>query len=402
MNLVCPLCKSAITIDDNLAGQSVQCPKCKGQFQTPMRFIDPDDEPYRLAPDTVGSAAEAAAVGGTLSDAVITNSLTGTMSLPAANAMPLHLADARPPEETPTVAANAEELLRVKNELAQHVEPPAPAIAPAPTPGTAAVPAIAPAPAPAIAPAPTPGTTPTPTRSSTDRITARDDVEPQLSVQLPREFFGYAVPVLLALALILSFFSWNGASPAGYSVYYQNAWGALFARFGYEPTGESVLQLKGPLGESIKSSWWMLFYLPCVVIGLVLAVANLLIPQLNLKLPPTVQQVWPYRTAILGGVCVLALLALLAQSFLGFGLENAITGKILDKHAEILSKVEIPSEVQKARMAYAAELAPYQVGRTWAFTLSVLCQILALVSLGLDTWMVQRGNKPRPRLELLW
>jgi predicted Zn finger-like uncharacterized protein len=366
MNLQCPLCKSHISIDDSLAGQTVQCPQCQGKFQAPMLFLDPEEEAARLAARALASAASAAP-GAERGQAVLTDSLaTASQPLPAGLSL-VNGPDARPAEQLPPVAAKADPAPGQPDALAAHATAPQPA---KPAVGSASQP--------------------------------RDGTEPQLSVQLPKEFFGYAVPVLLAVALILSLFSWNGAYPAGYSVYYQNAWGALFARFGYEPTGESVLKLRAPLGESVTSSWWMLLYLPCLVLGLALALASVLVPLLNVKLPPTLQPIWPYRRAILGGLCLLGLLALVAQALVGFGLERAITEQIYNRHAEVLSKVEIPSDVQKAKMAYAAELAPYRVGRTWAFTLSLWCQLLVLVSLGLDAWMVQRADRPPPRLELRW
>jgi predicted Zn finger-like uncharacterized protein len=60
MNLQCPLCKSHITIDDSLAGQTVQCPQCQGKFQAPMLFLDPEEEAARLAARALASAASAA------------------------------------------------------------------------------------------------------------------------------------------------------------------------------------------------------------------------------------------------------------------------------------------------------------------------------------------------------
>src|SRR5207302_10788932 len=72
----------------------------------------------------------------------------------------------------------------------------------------------------------------------------------------------------------------------------------------------------------------MFFYFLPVLIALVLALAPRAVTHGTLKLRPSVQQIWRWRMAILGAVLLLALLILLLQSSIGFGIERAVAAHV--------------------------------------------------------------------------
>src|SRR5205807_2238096 len=81
----------------------------------------------------------------------------------------------------------------------------------------------------------------------------------------------------------------------------------------------------------------MFFYIAGVLLALVLALAPLVLTKASLQLPPVLQQLWPWRLALLGGTLVLAFLILLLQSWIGFGIERAVAAQVnagLEKDSE--------------------------------------------------------------------
>jgi hypothetical protein len=93
-----------------------------------------------------------------------------------------------------------------------------------------------------------------------------------------------------------------------------------------------------------------------------------------LEVPRAVQQLWPRRALLLGGIAAVALFFLLLQLLLGFKLEEA-----------------------HANDAYASFMY-----RTDWLRLAVFFQFLAVVGALTDYWLSQRRDRPLPRIDISW
>jgi hypothetical protein len=360
MHVLCPNCQQAITVPEESAGQTAQCPLCGGTFTAPTLFTPPTrpadpprSEPYALAP---------------------------TAPTPAA-----------PPTSTATTAAD---------------------------PGrTATAPVTAP-----TAPLP-PSTEPPAGLTHTATLVVREPVVRGLALGA------------LALAVVLTFFSWNGAYPGNYGVYTQGPWGALFKNFSVDLVGEKVLterakaQQPAPpppadgtkpagserppsrqaeLRDVMRPSWWMLPYLLGLLAMVALAVIELVLPRLNRPMPQALarfhQQPPSTRLAILAGLAGITLISLLAQCLSGFGLENAIAATV-EKDPELAKLGDpaiTPEERQRLEMLKAEKMGQFSPTRRLWFDLAVLAHLIILVGVGLEYWLYRRGERPAPRLELHW
>jgi hypothetical protein len=210
-------------------------------------------------------------------------------------------------------------------------------------------------------------------------------------------------PVALTLCLFLSFFSNNGLFPGGYSAYTQNAWLALFASVSEDPVAEKQFKLKETVfDKELKTSWWMLPYLPALVFSTLLAWGVQIVGLKKIPLPPAVQGVWNYRHAILAGVACLALIALMAQWLNGFGLRNATYRTFEEKLVELKDASKTPEEVQVYEMRLRSQIDGFRIATTTWFRLAVLLHLTALVALAIEVVMDKRGTQPLPRITFRW
>jgi hypothetical protein len=206
----------------------------------------------------------------------------------------------------------------------------------------------------------------------------------------------------LFLAFILTFFSWNGLFPGGYSAYTQSAWGALFASMSWDPVAEDALKIKDDLYSRLHSSWFLFFYLFLLFPTVLLAVAGPVVELAKIKLPPAVQQFWHFRPAALGVLCVLTLVFLLAQWASGFGLQRAVQEKVLADFPEKQADQNTPEKQQKWEMRVDAAKGAYHVRTTPWLRLALLMHLLAVAAVAIEAGLMLRGKKPPPRLAAMW
>jgi hypothetical protein len=208
--------------------------------------------------------------------------------------------------------------------------------------------------------------------------------------------------VALGLLLVLWFFPWVGTYPGGYSVYSQNAFQILGGGHSADPVGEKVLGKEDRLRENISGDWLLLLYFPAVLAALGLAVLSLVLGRKSARLPPAVQQIWPWRLAIIGVTAGLAFLILLLQLWMGFGLENGLA-KIVDAGLENKrTAATTPEEKQRLEIERGSQLGSFVIERTSWYRLALLCHVVAVSAAGLEIWMARRGNKPLPQLQVDW
>jgi hypothetical protein len=205
----------------------------------------------------------------------------------------------------------------------------------------------------------------------------------------------------LALTFLLTFASWVGMYPAGYSAYSQNAWQALFADFSTDPVSNEVFEQEENLEKHIRSNWMMLFYLLTLIASLALAAGIQILPRVVWMLPKWAEAFWPYRIIALTCLIGLGVLLLLIQLSVGFGLESALSAVIAEKLPDT-SEARTPEQIQKVEITQAAVLNAFELRRTVWLSWVVLFQFLALFAVGLELLLRRRVEKPPPRVAVIW
>ena len=160
----------------------------------------------------------------------------------------------------------------------------------------------------------------------------------------------WIAPAALALTFLLLFFEW--VKKVGPEEDAQSGWGAALGRH-YTALG----------------FFFLLFFLA----ALLLSLACVIVPRLNIALPNWARSLWPWRSAIVAGVALLAFFFLLLQLLAWFDLEQA-----------------------NAKEGY------YLVHRTLWLELAVLSLIVGVIGAALEFWLVLRKSRPLPRIDISW
>jgi hypothetical protein len=273
-----------------------------------------------------------------------------------------------------------------------------------------------------MAPAPAAESRPAPTA---DRSAPQDPV-PETYVSPPdlphvpavdRELSGYgrvrSIPLdprvirwipagALFLAFVLTLLPWNGLFPGGHPAYTQSAWGGLTGSLSYDDVAEDELKLRDDLRNRLHTSWFLFPYLFLLLPTLALAVAGPVVDLAKIKLPAGLEQAWHFRPALLGVLCVVTLVFLLAQWASGFGLQRAVNDKIEADYADTKAAANTPEKLQRWEMRVSAAKGGYHVRTTPWLRLTVLLHLLAAAAVATEAGLMLRGKKPPPRLAAMW
>jgi hypothetical protein len=346
MNLLCPNCSKMLTVPEQYAGQLMKCPLCSGTFTVPGLPTAPAPAP---APSLAAAPAEP----------TLAPTLSPTSS-PVASEV-YHLT----PEPEPLADANT--------------------FSPVPRPAAAET---------------TAATTP-PTAPSLGTEPALG-YQRTLSVWFSDRVLQYVAPAAVFLIFVLQFFSWVGIYLGGVPFVTQSAWGAAFASFNPDADIEAKAEGFSPSfkeevdkpGASALSIFYLLLFLPTLALTIAVPVLTLF----PLKLPPFVQNLWPWRWGIVAAVNLIVFFFLVLQLLVGFSLEAKVKEQA-DKAVAAL-KAKTTAEIKGADMVYGMITGFAQ--RTFALKLAVFLHLLAIVSAGMVFWIQQRPNRPLPRLDLMW
>jgi hypothetical protein len=362
MNLLCPNCQKMLTVPEQYAGQLMKCPMCSTNFTVPA-----------LPP---GGAPEP----------------------PPA---PAFAAEPSPPPPPDTYG--------VKHD-------PVPAFAPPPAP-----PAPPPAPpVPAFAttsPSPTLGSTITdPGKSSSPLPPPKaGDYTDGWRVVFDPKVLQYVPAAALLLVFVLQFFPWVGVYVGGIPVTTQGAWGAAvggyskpdmdlteFFEFKTDKEAQEKFDDKNASGNDPQFSLLIFFYLlPLFFVTLAASVGVVALPYIQVPLPPQVQQILPWKWAIVAGLNSLLLLFLLLQYVLPFSLENRVAANVASNPV-LKEDPKGKTDVEKTKEVKRGEQIN-RVQRTFWWRMVVLLHIVATAAAGLVYWVERRGPaKPLPALELRW
>ncbi|MFQ3593097.1 MAG: hypothetical protein SNJ82_07890, partial [Gemmataceae bacterium] len=241
--------------------------------------------------------------------------------------------------------------------------------------------------------------------------------EPSTSIGcvLDPKILQFVPAVALVLIFVLHFFPWVGVYGGDYEITSQGAWGtALGATTRVDPdlseffkfkTDEEVRNQpnwdeKTATGNNPQFSLLTFFYLlPLFFLGLIASVGVVALHYIQTPLPPQIQQILPWRWAIVVGINALLLLFVVLQFLLPFSLESRMTSYAYSD-PKLKPDDQDKSEVSKKKQVLRGRIIQ-QVKRTTWFNLVVLLHLVAAVAAGLVYWIEKRGpGKPLPRLEL--
>jgi hypothetical protein len=213
----------------------------------------------------------------------------------------------------------------------------------------------------------------------------------------------WIAPVCLVLVFFLLFFPWVGAYPAGHGVYTQNGWQAFAGGFSTDPVGEKVLKKQSAIDENISKNWFRMgLYIVLTLAAIFLAALPLVMTRVTIKLPPSVEQIWPWRQALLGGITLLALLILFSLLWSGFSLEQAVAAPI-DQQLDAQRQGNMTGEEHEMlAIRRGAQLGELNLRRTAWLRWTVLLNLLALAGVGLEFWLERRQGRLPPRAEFQW
>lgn len=360
MNLLCPNCQKNLTVPEHFADQLMRCPLCDSQFKVPALppggVVMPSSPPPAVTPATPAFLPPPP-----INDPI-----------PAFNTAPV------PAFQTPTPAP---EPYKLEPPLQLPPSQPAPPVTPT-----------------SISNQPPPPTTP-PTGSYTGGFTF---------VFNPKVLQWVVIGATL-LIFVLQFFSWVEVAPGGVAVVPQSAWGAAFGSY----TPDRDLKDKFPISEDATSkskdanppgvSLLLLFYLfPFFLITLLVTGFVAALPFLkNVKLPAQVEQLLPWKWAILAGLNLVLLLFLTLQLLFGFSLEGSFT-KWVDERPDYVSAAKNTTSAGVLESTMIRGLYLDWLHRTFALKLAYLLHLVATAAALMVYWIERRGPKPLPELAARW
>jgi hypothetical protein len=235
-----------------------------------------------------------------------------------------------------------------------------------------------------------------------------------VSLSINDKVLQWVPPVALVLIFILQLplFTWVEVAPGGVPAVAQGAWGAAFGKYTQDPDLKDVFkivtekEIKDKKDENEVSnepgvSLLMLFYLlPFFFLALFVTLGVAALNFIKAPLPPQVQQMLPWKWAIVAALNFIPLLFLGMQLLVNFSLESNVKARF-DNTAEQTKKEKTHKEQLLADVQRGEMLESLR--RTIWLCLAVALHILATLCAVLVYWVEKRGpSRPLPRLELLW
>lgn len=222
------------------------------------------------------------------------------------------------------------------------------------------------------------------------------------SLTLEPQVIRFIPAAALFVVFVLTFFSWNGLFPGGYSAYTQNAWYGAVGSLGRDAVSDDEMKIGDDLNTRLHMSWWLLPFLILMFPALALAFGGLVVDLLKIKIPPNFQTAWKFRPAAIGLFALMMLLFVLAQWASGFALQKAVSDKIEDRNAEKKGQANTPEKMQRWEMNVDSEKGYFHARTTIWLRLAVLANLIAVLAAAVETCLMLRENKPLPRVGLMW
>ena len=141
----------------------------------------------------------------------------------------------------------------------------------------------------------------------------------------------------------------------------------------------------------------MLLYVLLSLAALALVLAPMVTSSGAPHLPPFLERIWPWRWLLSLVLATLALLVLIAQSGLGFGLENAVDAMVQEKVAAEKLPSATPEEQQIVELNEGKYAGSLNVHRTWWWRLALIAQLASVLGLAGEWPFTAHQSVGRPR-----
>ncbi len=359
IKLVCPRCMNPVPVADDFAGREVTCPSCMKPFDAPARY-NPAVLTDPMQPAPLPVAPIQAASGPAASPPPVTN----PTPIPTPTS---------PPEPT----------------MSPETPQPPPGFVPPPPPVTA-TPQAPYMPASGGMPSAIP--------------------DPQLvgytkahGITITPTVVAWLPAVLLTLTFLCTFFPWMGSYVGGYPVHSQSPWRAVFGSVSRNYSLEQNMPDPGWI-DKVTPDWpLMVPYLLLIFLAAGIAWADRGLHGIDPRKIPPIEKLWKWRKALIALLAALALTLVTVQITRGFGMERAI--RTMVRANPELAKAREEAKDSPARLAAVenredAELAKYNLSRTWWQDIAMTSNLLAVLMVILSIVLDRRGNKPPPKILL--
>jgi len=354
MNLICPHCEKMLAVPDSEAGQPMRCPECKETFKVPA--LAAASVPLEI-PDHIGLSSSEEPCSyrppEPEADRHSTYSLAPEPALPTSPPPPS--SPRRTDRERSSVGQTA------SSKAANFQAPLSPPKPPAPT-----------------------------------------GYEHEFVFGLNHVVVPWIAPACLAVVFFLWFFPWVGLYPGGYSAYTQTPFQAIVGSFSVDPVADKVMKMEEPIRNAIYMSGFSLLQLVILFAALALALVPLVSGKVSFAIPSVLHQILEWRMQVLAGTCALLFLLLLWQTSSGFGLENAAAYPIDERYKESVNAAKTQEDAQQLAIRKGLELDRLNIQHTAWLSLAGFLELVAVGGTLLEMWLVRRGAKPLPLVQVHW
>ncbi|HTU89362.1 MAG TPA: hypothetical protein VMF69_04620 [Gemmataceae bacterium] len=227
------------------------------------------------------------------------------------------------------------------------------------------------------------------------------DYQHTLAASLNPAVLPWITPVCLLLIFFLQFFDWDGLYPGGVPAATANAWYAAIGKYPLDGDLKNLVPSmsddKYKPGASVLTIFYLILFLPTLVV----TIASVVLPLLQMKLPPQVEKLMPWRFGIVAAVNLILFFFLGLQVLLGFSLDSSYR-EWVDNATKSEAKDSPTTQERKLAEAHRGELLDMLHHTIW-FRLVVLLHLIAIANSVLMFLIDRRGTlRPLPKLELRW
>ena len=251
-------------------------------------------------------------------------------------------------------------------------------------------------------PEPAPGPLPTRDKLNAAAMPSASDYVHHYTLMIRPAAVALVAPIALLLVVVFWFFSWTGAYPGGHAVYTQSGLQTTYRGFTVNPVGEKVFGYQSKIAENMHWNGLMFLYVVLSLAALALVLAPMVTSSGAPHLPPFLERIWPWRWLLSLVLATLALLVLIAQSGLGFGLENAVDAMVQEKVAAEKLPSATPEEQQIVELNEGKYAGSLNVHRTWWWRLALLAQLASVLGLAGEWLLHRRTNQLAARADFHW
>jgi hypothetical protein len=226
----------------------------------------------------------------------------------------------------------------------------------------------------------------------------REDYQHALSGSLNPQVLPWIAPVCLLLVFFLQFLAWDGIYPGGEPAVTGNAWRAAFGAYAVDGDLKNLVSLGDDFrpGASVLTIFYLILFFPALLV----TVASIILPILQMKLPPWVNDLMPWRWGIVAAANLLVFLFLALQLLLGFSFDSRYRDWVDNQTKRTESNPT--TQERKEADAKRGELLERLRHTSW-LRVVVLLHLMAIAGSALMFWIDRRGAlRPLPRWELKW